>query len=86
MARAARNDCLGDPRQMNTKLVRDLEVGDAIELDNGVGRVTLVERCSVVETKPKLGGAYRVDWTDENGEKGSAIVSAVDAVKLPAQT
>lgn len=64
-----------------SKLIKDVAVGDKLALDNGVGVVTLCERTGLFETKPKLGGAYQIEWRDEAGETGRAIVSGMDEVE-----
>jgi hypothetical protein len=66
-----------------TKLVRDLEPGDKVALDNGTATVTACEKSGLFEAAPKLGGAYQIDWVDSAGETGRAIQAGLDEVQIP---
>jgi hypothetical protein len=65
---------------MQTKRIADLSKGDQIALDNGVGTITKVERCPIIEMKGDL--CYEVEWTDKNGETGRALQGGHDEVQL----
>lgn len=65
---------------MQTKRIEDLSRGDKVALDNGVGTVTKVERCRIVEIKGDR--CYEVEWQDENGETGRALQGGHDEVQL----
>ena len=67
---------------MTTKLVKDLQRGDRVALEDGMATVSKVERCLSVEAAPKMGGAWTVDYFDDAGETGSAIVSGLSQVEI----
>lgn len=65
---------------MQTKRIQDLTRGDKIALDNGVGTVTKVERCPLIEMKGDR--CYAVEWRDGSGETGRALQGGCDEVQL----
>ena len=63
--------------------VKNLRRGDRVALEEGgVGTVAHCVRCSIVEGAPKLGGAFEIKWTDQDGKHGQAIVSGLDQVEV----
>jgi hypothetical protein len=64
------------------KLVKDLQRGDKVELDTGTGTITSCRRSVIIEAAPKMGGAWEIEWRDDqNGETGRHIASGVATVK-----
>ncbi len=66
---------------MATKLIKELQVGDRVQTEDGAtATITYCKPSRLFEAAPKLGGAYEIEYHDGE-EIGRAVASGYDEIK-----